>query len=133
MTSTYSNKWKSSSNPRKQKKFSFNAPHHKKSKMLRAPLSKELQKKYNTRSVRVRKGDKVIVKRGQFKDKSGAVSKADMAGGKLFIDGVDFTKKDGSKVPYPINPSNVSITTLYSDDARRFKRAKSTTTTKSEE
>ncbi len=88
---------------------------------MRARLTKELSTKYNTRSLRVRKGDKVIVLRGQFKKKEGLVERLDIARERVFIAGVEFEKKNGSKVSYPVHPSNVMITTVVDDDKRRFK------------
>ena len=121
MKSEYSNHWKSSANPRKQRKYQYNAPLHTRGSFLHAPLSKELRKKYNTRSARVRKGDKVVIMRGQFKGRTGAVDRVDLGRDKMFVTGMDLSKKDGSKVPYPLQASNVMITAIASDDNRRFK------------
>ena len=42
--------WKSSKQPRKQRKYRRNAPLHIRNKMMRAPLSKELRDKYKIRN-----------------------------------------------------------------------------------
>ena len=126
MKTAFSIHWRSSKNPRKQKKYVYNAPSHLRGSFLNAPLSKELRKKYNTRSIRVRNGDRVMVTRGQFKGKSGVVNNVDVARSKIYVDGVELSKKDGSKVPYPIHPSNVVISAVSTDaDKKRFKKIES--------
>ena len=126
MKSAFSIKWLSSTQPRKQKKFRENAPLHIKGEFLAAHLSKELAKKYNMRSVRVRKGDKVIILRGQFKGKTGLIENVDTARERIYVAGAETEKKDGAKVGYPIHPSNVIITTLVTDDKLRFKKRSTT-------
>jgi large subunit ribosomal protein L24 len=121
MKSSFSISWLSSTQPRKQRKFRFNAPLHIKGKFLRARLSKELSKKHATRNVRVRKGDKVRLMRGQFKGTTGTVDAVDLARERIYVSGVALVKKDGGKVPYPIHPSNVQIIEL-AEDKRRFKK-----------
>ena len=89
-------------------------------RMLCSHLSKELRQKLKRRSLRVRKGDKAAVMRGQFKGKSGAVERVDTKRARVFIQGIDFTKKDGSKALYPVHPSKVMITELEGKDKRRL-------------
>ena len=50
MKRKFSKSWKSSKQPRKQRKYSANAPLHLKRKLLSVNLSKELRKKYGKRS-----------------------------------------------------------------------------------
>jgi len=121
MRSIFSTSWVKSVQPRKQRKYNYNAPLHIKGSFLHAQLSKDLRKKYNIRSLRVRKGDKVTIMRGQFKKVSGSVEKVDMKKGKIFVKGAELEKKDGGKVAYPIHPSNLQITTLILDDKKRIK------------
>ncbi len=115
----WSKSWKSSKNPRKQRKYLYNLPLHIRKILLSATLSKDLRKKYGKRSLSVRKDDKVKVLRGQFKKKTGKVSKVNMKKIRLYIEGVENVKKDGSKAPYPVHPSNVMITELNLDDKER--------------
>lgn len=115
----WSKSWKSSKNPRKQRKYIHKLPLHIRKTILSATLSKELRKKYNRRSMPVRKDDKVKVLRGQFKKKTGKISKVNLKKIRIHIEGVENIKKDGSKVPYPVHPSNVMITELNLDDKRR--------------
>lgn len=113
--------WKSSKKPRKQRKYVFNLPLHIRKILLSALLSKELRKKYSRRNIPIRAGDKVKIMRGQFKKKTGKISGVDLRGVKLHIEGIEHVKKDGSKVHYPIHPSNVMITELNLDDRKRKK------------
>ena len=122
MKSIFSIQWLSSIQPRKQRKFRANAPLHIKGSFLSAKLSKELQEKRKTRSVRVRTGDKVKVLRGQFKGKTGTVDRVDINKERIYVSGVETVKKEGGKVPYPLHASNVMITSL-AQDKRRFKKS----------
>jgi len=124
MKSKFSIKWKASKQPRKQRKYSANAPLHVKGKRMASPLSKELKKKYGMRNIEVRKGDEVKVLRGKFKKKSGKVLVADLKKTRISVDGVERSKKDGTKVSVWFNPSKVMITTLNLDDKKRMKRMK---------
>jgi len=119
MKKKFSSEWIRSKQPRKQRKYNYNAPLHIKSKLMSAHLSKDLMKKYNRRSIRVRKGDKVTVSRGQFKKKKGNVERVYLKKSKVYISGVEMIKKDGTKVFYPVHPSNLVITELNLDDKKR--------------
>ena len=117
----FSNAWKKSKQPRKQRLYRYNAPLHIKRKFVRAHLSKELKSKYNRRSFGLRKGDKVKIVRGQFKKQSGSIERINVKREKLYINGIETVKKDGTKVLYPIHPSNVIITEVSIDDKKRQK------------
>jgi large subunit ribosomal protein L24 len=119
MKSTFSSTWKGSKQPRKQRKYRYNAPAHIKKKFVSVTLSKELRTKYKKRNVTVVKGDKVKVLRGQYKGKIGEVERVDMRNTKIIIQGVENTRKDGTKTPYPTNPSNLMITELKIEDKKR--------------
>ncbi len=119
MKLAFSNKWKSSKQPRKQRKYTYNAPDHIKSKMISSHLSKELRAKHNKRSMRPIKGDKVKIIVGQHKAKVGKIEKIDTAKMKAFITGIEVIKKDGNKVPYPIQVTNIEIIELNLEDKKR--------------
>jgi len=121
MKQIFSKFWKASTQPRKQRKYRYNAPLHIKRKFISVNLEKDLREKYGKRNVRVRVGDKVKVMSGQFKKKIGKVSRIDMKKLKLHIDGVEMIKRDGSKVTYPTDPSNVKIIELNLTDKLRKK------------
>ena len=115
----WSKSWNSSKSPRKQRNFRANAPLHIKQKYLNVHLSVELRKKYGMRTVRVRKGDKVKIMRGQFGKKSGKVDRVSIMYEKVYVEGIETIKKDGSKTFYPMNPSNLMIVDLNLEDKKR--------------
>ena len=112
MKSKFSKTWKSSKQPRKQRKFVTNAPNHIKRKLMGAGLDKVLRTKYGMRSVEVRKGDEVRVMRGKFAKKSGKVGKVDVKRTRIQIDGLQRAKLGGEKVETWFHPSNVKIVVL---------------------
>lgn len=109
-----------SSQPRKQRKFRYQAPHHLRHKFLGAMLSPALREKHGVKSIPVRLGDTVKVLRGDHKDTEGKVAAVDYNKTTIAVDGVAVTKSDGTEVPRPINPSNVMITKLNTEDERRL-------------
>lgn len=121
MKKKWSKHWKSSKQPRKQRKYRYNAPLHIKHKFLSAQLSKDLRKKYNKRSIPLRKGDRVKIMTGQFKNIIGKVEKVSLKKSRVYIEGAQLSKKDGTKVYYPIHPSNVRILELNLSDKKRKK------------
>jgi large subunit ribosomal protein L24 len=110
-----------SKQPRKQRKFLYTAPLHIRRKMMAAHLSKELKQKYKTRSLPVRKGDEVQVMRGEFAGKIGKISRVDLKGYKVYIEGVTRKKTIGTEVQVPIHPSKLKIINLNLEDERRRK------------
>lgn len=119
MKKMFSNSWKESMQPRKQRKYRANAPLHIKGKFLAAHLSKDLRKIYNRRSMRLRSGDKVKIMVGQFRKKEGKVERIDTKNQRAFVTGIEIIKRDGSKTHYPLHPSNLMITELNLEDKRR--------------
>jgi large subunit ribosomal protein L24 len=115
----FSKAWIASKNPKKQRKFVYNAPLHLRTNLVVSHLSKDLRKKYGRRGLRVRVGDKVVVMRGQFRRKSGKVERISTGKCRAFITGIETVKKDGSKALYPIHASNLMITELNLGDKRR--------------
>lgn len=116
---SFSSSWKRSVQPRKQRKYLYNAPLHIKQKMLGVHLSSELRKKYGLRTVRVIKGDKVKVLRGKFKKKEGKIDFVNIKKELVFISGMDIIKKDGTKIPIGLPPSNLMIVILNMDSKNR--------------
>ncbi|MBI5389423.1 50S ribosomal protein L24 [Candidatus Woesearchaeota archaeon] len=121
MKQEWSPSWKKSTQVRKQRKYRAKAPMHVKRAFLGSHLSKELRQKYHTRSATVRVGDKVKIMRGQFKGKSGKVTRIDTKMTKVYVDGVELLKKDGAKAFPSTDPSNLLITELKMDDKTRLK------------
>ena len=121
MKKTFSKSWRASKQPRKQRKYVYNLPHHLKKKIMSSTLSKELRVKFKKRNTTIKKGDKVKILRGNFKGKTGEIITVDRKNSKIYVSGVDQIKRDGSKSQYPIHPSNVMITELKLDDKNRIK------------
>ena len=121
MKKQFSKKWIRSSQRRKQRKYRIHAPLHMKQKMVSAHLDKKLRKEFGRRSVNLRRDDEVIVKRGDFRRKTGKVTKIDLKKMRVFIDNVKKKKGSGQEVQIPIDPSNLIVTKLNLDDKRRRK------------
>ncbi|MGB3907496.1 MAG: 50S ribosomal protein L24 [Methanomethylovorans sp.] len=105
--------------PRKQRKIRYNAPLHLRQKYMGAPLSKELREKYGRRTAKVIVGDTVKIMRGDHAGTTGKVEAVSLKNGTIVVEGVSVSKADGTEVPRPIYPSNVTITSLEMKDDRR--------------
>ncbi len=119
MKKEFSKDWKSSKQPRKQRKYLANAPLHIKKKFLSVNLSKELRKKYGKRNIAVRKGDLAKIMRGKFSKKQGKIIKVNLKTAKVIIEGIQIKKQDGSKVNVKLQPSNLQIIELNVEDKKR--------------
>ena len=117
----FSRSWIASKQPRKQRKYRYNAPLHIRQKLVSAHLNKSLRNEYKTRSMSVRKGDEVVVVSGNYKKRKGVVTRVDLKEMKIFLDGIKRKKISGQEVDVPIEPSNIMITKLNLDDKRRRK------------
>jgi large subunit ribosomal protein L24 len=94
-------------------------PKHHLDKMLGAALADELREQYKKRTVRVVKGDSVMVVRGEYKGRGGKVEEVNTERGTLHIEGMQREKIRGGQVKVPIHASNVKITALNLQDKRR--------------
>ena len=121
MKKQFSKKWIKSKQPRKQRKYRANAPLHTKHKFISANLSKELRKRYGKRSFPLKKGDKIKIMIGEFKKKTGKIEIVNLKKSRVSIEGIQRTKKDGSKVNVWFNPSNLQIQELNLEDKKRIK------------
>ncbi|HEX7032493.1 MAG TPA: 50S ribosomal protein L24 [Nitrososphaera sp.] len=109
---------------------------HQRDKMLGAPLADELRKEYKRKTVRVVKGDSVMVVRGEYKGRGGKVEKVNTENGTLHIEGMQREKVRGGQVKVPIHASNVMITALNLEDkfrANKLQGVKPDTSEKKEE
>ena len=104
--------------PRKQRLRLYAAPLHARHKHLAAPLSPELKQKYGSRSLPVRKGDKVKILQGDFIGLEGDVIEVDTKHYRIKVSGASIAKADGTEVPRSISPSNVMILKLTPDKER---------------
>ncbi|MFH0868472.1 MAG: 50S ribosomal protein L24 [Candidatus Woesearchaeota archaeon] len=121
MKTKFSRSWVKSKQPRKQRKYRYNAPLHIKQKFVSSHLSKELRNKHNKRNMNLRKGDVVKIARGQFRNKTGKIEEVDLKKTLVYVSGIEITKRDGTKTRYPIHPSNLIITEMNIDDKKRNK------------
>lgn len=111
--------------PSKQRKRFFNAPHHRRAKIMSVHLSPELRKVYKRRSVPIRVGDKVRILRGDFKGIEGKVIKVLRKEYRVHVENVMRENQRGEKVYVPIHYSNLMIVELdLSDPWRREKLEK---------
>lgn len=97
----------------------IHASKHELDKMLGAALADELREQYKKRTMRVVKGDSVMVVRGEYKGRGGKVEDVDTERGTLHIEGMQREKIRGGQVKVPIHSSNVKITALNLQDKRR--------------
>ena len=125
MRKEFSTSWISSSQPRKQRKYLHNMPLHLKNSLMSSHLSKELRLKYKMRNVPVRTGDEVLVMRGGSAKKKGKVIGVDLKKGRVKIEGLTRSKKDGSKVPILFRAHALQIVSLYMEDKKRLKHLNS--------
>lgn len=121
MKQKFTTKWRKSKQPRKQRKYLHNMPKHLQQQQMAATLSKDLRKKYGKRNIEVRKGDEVTIMRGKFAKRTGKVMEVDMNNTKISIEGIQNTKRDGSKTAIWIYPSKVMIKVLNTEDKKRIK------------
>jgi large subunit ribosomal protein L24 len=117
----FSTSWNSSVKPSRQRKYKAEAPLHLRQKLVNVHLSKELRNKHKKRAVAVRKGDKVTVMRGSFAKQSGKVERVDLKRTEIYVNGVERSKRDGTKAKVALHPSNLMITELSMDDKLRQK------------
>ena len=74
------------------------------------------------KSMSVRKGDRVMLVRGEGKSKSATiVAKVDRKARKIYVEGFTYFKSDGTELQRPIDPSNVVIINPDWADIRRRK------------
>jgi len=100
----------------------YRASHVTKSKQVSSPLSKDLQKKYSKKSVRVVEGDSIKIVRGEFKGVDGKIGNISVQKSSLAIEGVKKEKTKGDKFDVYVHSSNVIVTGLNSDDKWRISK-----------
>ena len=92
------------------------------SNQLGSALSKDLQKKYGKRSIRVVEGDTIKVVRGEYKDVDGKVAHVSTQANSVAIEGIKKEKGQGDKFDVLIHTSNVVVTALNTDDSWRISK-----------
>jgi large subunit ribosomal protein L24 len=114
-----------STKPRKQRHMLYNAPLHKKHRMMSAHLAENLLLKYDRRSLPVVKGDTVKIMRGNFRGHEDKISKVNLIDQTVEIEGVTLTTAKGTKIAKPIHASTLLITKLNVTDKWRRKKLES--------
>ncbi len=92
---------------------------HRKHKQLSAHLSKELRTQIKRRSLPVRKGDTVVILRGENKKKEDKIFKVDLKRGKVYLEALKGRKVSGEETRIPFNPSNLLLKELAAEDKER--------------
>src|SRR5207244_11775049 len=105
-----------SSKPSKQRKKFFNAPQHRRRRMLAARLSDDLTKNHKVRRLPVRTGDSVRVMRGDFAGLEGEVQRVDYSNGRIFVEGMAREKAAGVSSQLPIEVTKVRVADLDLSD-----------------
>lgn len=107
------------SSRRKSRKEHFSAHSTARRKIMSAALSKDLQKKYNVRSLPIRKDDEVQIVRGTFKTRDGKVTTVYRKKYVIHVERISREKNNGATVMLGIHPSKVVITKLHLDPDRK--------------
>src|SRR3989344_2623793 len=97
MRKLFSKSWKASKQPRKQRKYLYNAPLHIRRKFFSALLSKELRKRFGRRSLPLVKDDEIKIMRGKYKGKIGKITNLNRRKIKVYVDQAYKLKLDGNK------------------------------------
>ena len=108
-----------SSSRRKQRKAHFGAHSEARRILMSAPLSKDLQEKYNVKSLPIRRDDEVMIVTGGLKNREGKVVAVYRKKWCIHIERVTRNKANGNAVQVGVNASNVVITKIKLDKDRR--------------
>ena len=118
----------SSKQPRKQRLAHYTAPYHRRHREMSSPIDKGLRERQLSRgfmyprAMPVKKGDRVMIVRGEGKSKSTtAVSLVDRKARKVYVEGFTYFKSDGTELQRPIDASNLVIINPDWSDIRRRK------------
>ena len=116
----------SSIQPRKQRLARYTAPYHRRHRDMSAPIDRGLRERQLSRgfmyprAMPVRKGDRVMIVRGEGKSKSATkIAKIDRKGRKIYVEGFTYFKSDGTELQRPIDASNLVIINPDWSDIRR--------------
>jgi large subunit ribosomal protein L24 len=107
--------------PGKNRMRLFTSPNHRRQKVLAAVLSPNLKGEYGIRSLPIRRGDTVVVRRGDRTLQEGKVSRVDPKRSRVFVENIKRERADGREVLIPLRPESLTITKLELDDKWRKK------------
>ena len=106
----------------------YTAPYHRRHREMSSPIDKGLRERQLSRgfmyprAMPVKKGDRVMIVRGEGKSKSAtAVSLVDRKARKVYVEGFTYFKSDGTELQRPIDASNLVIINPDWSDIRRRK------------
>tara|TARA_B100000953_G_scaffold283120_2_gene261849 strand:+ start:1503 stop:2282 length:780 start_codon:yes stop_codon:yes gene_type:complete len=118
----------SSKQPRKQRLARYTAPYHRRHREMSSPIDKGLRERQLSRgfmyprAMPIRKGDRVMVVRGEGKSKSATVvAKIDRKARKVYVESFTYFKSDGTELQRPMDASNLVIINPDWSDIRRRK------------
>lgn len=119
--------------PRRQRRALHEAPLHVRRRMLTAKLAPELRRRLGVKRLPVRRGDTVMIMRGDFRGVTGKVVRVDLKRVRIYVEGATRVNSRGQTVYYPIHPSKVMITEVDMSDKRRQEAVERRKTAKGEE
>ena len=108
-----------SSKPRKQRREIYKGKFNRLKREMKSHLSKSLKEKYKKRGFKIKTDDIVKIMRGKFKGKEGKIEKVSLRRRKIYIEGIQRSKADGTFAKIGISPSNVMITKFDLKDKKR--------------
>ena len=108
-----------SSSRRKCRKAHFTAHSTLRRKLMSAPLCKDLQEKYNVRSMPIHKDDDIQITRGSFKNREGKVTQVYRKKWVIHVERVTRDRSNGATVPVGVDPSNCVIMKLKLNKDRK--------------
>ena len=98
-----------SSKPRKQRKQLYIRNIVSLKKEIHAHLSKALREKYHKRSFGIKTNDIVKIVRGKFNGKEGKIERVNLKKRRIYIEGIQKAKADGTFAKIGVHPSNTII------------------------
>ncbi len=108
-----------SSKPRKQRKYRYDAPLHRRQKLVSAHLSRDLRAQLGKRSLPIRKGDEIKIMRGANAGETGKVAEVDLKKTKIYVEGFVRKTAKGNEAKISFHPSNLMITKADLGDKMR--------------
>lgn len=85
-------------------------------------LVDELRGRYGRRSFPIRKGDSVVVTKGDYKGVEGTVTRVEPRKSFVYVEGVTRESSDGKQTPVPLSSSSLVIKKLKLDDKLRQRK-----------
>jgi large subunit ribosomal protein L24 len=105
--------------PRRQRKAVYEASTFERRILMTVPLSRELRRRFQRRSVPLRKGDTVRVMSGSYVGREERVAKIDRRGYSVTLDNVTLKTGEAKLKPLAIKTSHLVLTKLNLADAWR--------------